>query len=264
MTSIMEGVVQTGTAQRLKALGRPIAGKTGTTNDYKDAWFVGYTPDLAVGAYIGYDQPVSMGHGETGGTPGRADHPRLLEGGAEGRASGAVPRASGHQAGARQSQDPASPRARATRPQFWRPSSRARSPWAPPSRRPSRAAKASPCAQDDFGGAPPPPMGGAAAWPSAGRRPCFDIGYRRPLLDPIYQSRLLRRRHRRLAGHSTLHRARGKDARRNRVGRQRHQRIPGPAQEASLTPTRPRQGWRRSTARPRPRASGTTAAAPKA
>jgi penicillin-binding protein 1A len=68
MTSIMEGVVQTGTAQRLKALGRPIAGKTGTTNDYKDAWFVGYTPDLAVGAYIGYDQPVSMGHGETGGT----------------------------------------------------------------------------------------------------------------------------------------------------------------------------------------------------
>jgi penicillin-binding protein 1A len=68
MTSIMEGVVQTGTAQRLKALGRPIAGKTGTTNDYKDAWFVGFTPDLAVGAYIGYDQPTSMGHGETGGT----------------------------------------------------------------------------------------------------------------------------------------------------------------------------------------------------
>jgi penicillin-binding protein 1A len=68
MTSIMEGVVQSGTAQRLKALKRPIAGKTGTTNDYKDAWFVGYTPDLAVGAYIGYDQPTNMGHGETGGT----------------------------------------------------------------------------------------------------------------------------------------------------------------------------------------------------
>jgi penicillin-binding protein 1A len=68
MTSIMEGVVQSGTAQRLKVLKRPIAGKTGTTNDYKDAWFVGYTPDLAVGVYIGYDQPVSMGHGETGGS----------------------------------------------------------------------------------------------------------------------------------------------------------------------------------------------------
>jgi penicillin-binding protein 1A len=68
MTSIMEGVVQSGTAQKLKVLKRPIAGKTGTTNDYKDAWFVGYTPDLAVGVYIGYDQPVSMGHGETGGS----------------------------------------------------------------------------------------------------------------------------------------------------------------------------------------------------
>jgi penicillin-binding protein 1A len=68
MTSIMEGVVQSGTAQRLKVLKRPIAGKTGTTNDYKDAWFVGFTPDLAVGVYIGYDQPVSMGHGETGGS----------------------------------------------------------------------------------------------------------------------------------------------------------------------------------------------------
>jgi penicillin-binding protein 1A len=68
MVSIMEGVVQSGTAQRLKVLKRPIAGKTGTTNDYKDAWFVGFTPDLAVGVYIGYDQPVSMGHGETGGS----------------------------------------------------------------------------------------------------------------------------------------------------------------------------------------------------
>ncbi|HXG78346.1 MAG TPA: penicillin-binding protein 1A [Methyloceanibacter sp.] len=68
MTSIMEGVVQSGTAQRLKVLKRPIAGKTGTTNDYKDAWFVGYTPDLAVGVYLGFDQPTPMGHGETGGS----------------------------------------------------------------------------------------------------------------------------------------------------------------------------------------------------
>jgi len=67
ITNIMEGVVQSGTAQKLKVLKRPIAGKTGTTNDYKDAWFIGFTPDLVVGVYIGFDQPSSLGHGETGG-----------------------------------------------------------------------------------------------------------------------------------------------------------------------------------------------------
>jgi penicillin-binding protein 1A len=66
-TSIMEGVVQRGTATKLKVLERPIAGKTGTTNDEKDAWFIGFTPDLAVGVYIGFDNPSPMGHGETGG-----------------------------------------------------------------------------------------------------------------------------------------------------------------------------------------------------
>jgi penicillin-binding protein 1A len=65
--SIMEGVVQRGTAQKLKVLERPIAGKTGTTNDEKDAWFIGFTPDLVVGVYIGFDNPSPMGHGETGG-----------------------------------------------------------------------------------------------------------------------------------------------------------------------------------------------------
>jgi len=68
MVGIMEGVVQSGTATRLKVLKRPVAGKTGTTNDYKDAWFIGYTPDLAVGAYMGFDQPRNMGHGSTGGS----------------------------------------------------------------------------------------------------------------------------------------------------------------------------------------------------
>lgn len=67
MVSIMEGVVQSGTARKLKVLGRPIAGKTGTTNDEKDAWFIGYTPDLVVGVYIGFDNPAPLGHGETGG-----------------------------------------------------------------------------------------------------------------------------------------------------------------------------------------------------
>ncbi|MDE2577820.1 MAG: penicillin-binding protein 1A [Hyphomicrobiales bacterium] len=61
ITSIMEGVIQRGTAQRINNLGRHLAGKTGTTNDAKDLWFVGYSPDLAVGVYIGFDRPRSMG-----------------------------------------------------------------------------------------------------------------------------------------------------------------------------------------------------------
>ena len=67
MTSIMEGVVQRGTATRVKTVGKPIAGKTGTTNEEKDAWFVGYSPDMVVGVYIGFDNPKPMGKGETGG-----------------------------------------------------------------------------------------------------------------------------------------------------------------------------------------------------
>jgi len=67
ITSMMEGVVQRGTATRVKALGRPVAGKTGTTNDEKDAWFIGFTPDLVAGVFIGYDEPTPMGRGATGG-----------------------------------------------------------------------------------------------------------------------------------------------------------------------------------------------------
>ncbi len=66
ITSMMEGVVQRGTATILKSLNRPIAGKTGTTNDEKDAWFIGFTPDLVFGVYLGYDNPQPMGHGFTG------------------------------------------------------------------------------------------------------------------------------------------------------------------------------------------------------
>ncbi|MEO3999162.1 penicillin-binding protein 1A [Mesorhizobium sp. CAU 1732] len=66
ITSMMEGVVQRGTGATIAELGRPIAGKTGTTNEEKDAWFVGYTPDLVVGLYMGYDQPRPMGQGATG------------------------------------------------------------------------------------------------------------------------------------------------------------------------------------------------------
>ena len=63
----MEGVVQRGTATVVKEVGKPIAGKTGTTNDEKDAWFIGFTPDLAVGVYMGYDKPRHLGRGATGG-----------------------------------------------------------------------------------------------------------------------------------------------------------------------------------------------------
>jgi penicillin-binding protein 1A len=62
-----EGVVQRGTATVIADLGFPLGGKTGTTNDYKDAWFIGYSPDLVVGVWAGFDTPRDMGEGETGG-----------------------------------------------------------------------------------------------------------------------------------------------------------------------------------------------------
>lgn len=67
VVSILEGVVARGTATSVRSVGIPVAGKTGTTNDEKDAWFVGFTPDLVVGIYVGFDQPRPMGRGETGG-----------------------------------------------------------------------------------------------------------------------------------------------------------------------------------------------------
>jgi penicillin-binding protein 1A len=69
ITSMLEGVVQAGTATVLKEVGKPIAGKTGTTNEAKDAWFVGFSPDLAVAVYMGYDKPRPLGRGNaaTGG-----------------------------------------------------------------------------------------------------------------------------------------------------------------------------------------------------
>jgi penicillin-binding protein 1A len=64
---MMEGVVLRGTGTAARALNRPVAGKTGTSNDYKDAWFIGFTPELAVGVYVGYDRPRNMGSQATGG-----------------------------------------------------------------------------------------------------------------------------------------------------------------------------------------------------
>jgi penicillin-binding protein 1A len=67
ITSMMEGVVQRGTATVVKEVGKPVAGKTGTTNEEKDVWFVGFSPDLAVGVYMGYDKPRHIGRLATGG-----------------------------------------------------------------------------------------------------------------------------------------------------------------------------------------------------
>ena len=66
MTSILEGVVQRGTAKKLKNLKVPLAGKTGTTNDNYDAWFIGFSSNLVIGVYIGYDSPKTLGKFETG------------------------------------------------------------------------------------------------------------------------------------------------------------------------------------------------------
>jgi penicillin-binding protein 1A len=67
ITSMMEGVVQGGTAAVMREVGKPIAGKTGTTSDEKDVWFVGFSPDLVVGLYLGYDKPRSLGRAAQGG-----------------------------------------------------------------------------------------------------------------------------------------------------------------------------------------------------
>ena len=69
ITELMEGVVQAGTATVVREVGKPIAGKTGTTNEAKDAWFVGFSPDIAVAIYMGYDKPRPLGRGNaaTGG-----------------------------------------------------------------------------------------------------------------------------------------------------------------------------------------------------
>ncbi len=67
IVTMLQGVVERGTGKAVLAVGKPIAGKTGTTNDWRDAWFAGFTPDLAAGVYIGYDDPDSLGDDETGG-----------------------------------------------------------------------------------------------------------------------------------------------------------------------------------------------------
>ena len=66
MNSILQGTVERGTAKKLRSLKVPLAGKTGTTNDNYDAWFIGFSSDIIIGVYIGFDNPKSLGKNETG------------------------------------------------------------------------------------------------------------------------------------------------------------------------------------------------------
>ena len=66
MVTILKGAVERGTAKKLKKLKVPLAGKTGTTNDNYDAWFIGFTSNLVIGVYIGFDNPKTLGRYETG------------------------------------------------------------------------------------------------------------------------------------------------------------------------------------------------------
>lgn len=66
LVSMMQGVVENGTGRKIRVIGKPLAGKTGTTNDSLDAWFVGFSPDLVVGVFTGFDRPRSLGVGEEG------------------------------------------------------------------------------------------------------------------------------------------------------------------------------------------------------
>jgi penicillin-binding protein 1A len=67
LTNVMKGVIERGTATRARALKRPLAGKTGTTSEATDVWFIGFTPNLVAGVWVGYDVKKSLGPAETGG-----------------------------------------------------------------------------------------------------------------------------------------------------------------------------------------------------
>lgn len=94
-TSLLKSVVESGTAQRAKVLGRPLAGKTGTTNLAKDAWFVGYSTEFAAGVWVGYDDPLPLGWGEAGGVTALPAWVSFMKAAHAGRPSTDFPRPSG-------------------------------------------------------------------------------------------------------------------------------------------------------------------------
>lgn len=85
MTSLMQGVIQEGTGKRAQALGRPAAGKTGTTNDFRDAWFLGYTPELVTGVWVGFDDGTALGRHESGGRVASPIWLEFMQGALKGR-----------------------------------------------------------------------------------------------------------------------------------------------------------------------------------
>ena len=85
VVSMLEGVVQRGTGRRIRAVGKPVAGKTGTTNQSFDTWFVGFSPDLAVGVYAGFDIPRSLGKRETGSSVAAPIFRDFMKGALEGK-----------------------------------------------------------------------------------------------------------------------------------------------------------------------------------
>ncbi|MGC4094286.1 MAG: PBP1A family penicillin-binding protein [Polyangiaceae bacterium] len=95
VTSLLRGVVETGTAKRAASLGRPLAGKTGTTNKEKDCWFVGYSTEIVAGAWVGYDDPMPLGWGESGATSALPMWMSFMKTAHEGRPSTDFPRPSG-------------------------------------------------------------------------------------------------------------------------------------------------------------------------
>ncbi len=105
MVHIMEGVVERGTATVLRDLNRPMFGKTGTTSGPTNVWFVGGTPDVVGGVYLGYDQPRPMGLWRTGRTHRRTDLQAIRRGRFQGHAEGAIRRAKWNSLGAGRSSD---------------------------------------------------------------------------------------------------------------------------------------------------------------
>jgi penicillin-binding protein 1A len=91
-TSLLRSVVESGTGQRAKTLGRPVAGKTGTTNDAKDAWFVGYSTEIVAGVWVGYDDPIPLGWGEAGSATALPAWVSFMKVAHEGRPSTDFPR----------------------------------------------------------------------------------------------------------------------------------------------------------------------------
>jgi len=85
VVAMLKGVVDRGTGRRIAKIGKPLAGKTGTTNQERDTWFIGFSPDLAVGVFVGFDKPIPLGRRETGSSVAAPVFRDFMGGALEGR-----------------------------------------------------------------------------------------------------------------------------------------------------------------------------------